>query len=279
MKKTRLLITLLVMLVAASGYAQDSYREAVKQFVSANGQIDRMKSAFTTLNETFFKKTEGVDLNALTERYVKECLDDQVTDMVMPMMKERNLTEADLRTVSALLSTPEGKAFTDHQNEWNTELPTAMVGVMFEQAELLEDEGVVEKIAVNPDIPKSYETKFRNMMEVGKVKDMLLGFLDGFSEGAPNMPDKYKKWLEENFVTIALNCAYGIMTPEDIDYGTKLYSNESYLKTQDISGMKVADLQSTGVGLMSGYIDWMQAQGAQLSGTASLMKSMLEKKD
>jgi len=29
MKKTRLLIAMLVMLIAASGYAQDSYREAV----------------------------------------------------------------------------------------------------------------------------------------------------------------------------------------------------------------------------------------------------------
>ena len=279
MKKSRLLIALLVMLVAASGYAQDSYREAVKQFVSANGQIDRMKSAFTTLNETFFKKTEGVDLNVLTERYVKECLDDQVTDMVMPMMKERNLTEADLRTVTALLSTPEGKVFTDHQNEWNMELPSAMIGAMAEQAGMFEDGSVAEKVAVNPDIDAGYEAKFRKMMEVGKVKEMVMGFWEGFKEGAPNMPETFKNWFEENFVTIALNSAYGIITPEDIDYGTKLYSNESYLKTQDISGMKVADLQSTGVGLMSGYIDWMQAQGAQLSSTATLMKSMLENKD
>ena len=213
MKKTRFIIAMLVMLVAASGYAQDSYREAVKQFVVANGQIDRMKSAFATLNETFFKKTEGVDLNALTERYAKECLDDQVTDMMIPMMKDRNLTEADLRTVTSLLSTPEGKVFTDHQNEWNNELPSAFIGVMFDQASLLEDGGAVDKVTVNPDIPESYESKFRNMMEVGKVKDMLMDFWDGFKEGAPNMPETFKNWFEENFVTIALNCAYGIMTP------------------------------------------------------------------
>lgn len=277
MKKTKLLIALLVMLVAASSYAQDSYRETVKQFVSANGQIDRMQSAFTTMNETFFKKTEGVDLNALTERYVKERLNDQMTDLVLPMMKERNVTEADLRTVTALLSTPEGKLFTAHQNEWNTELPGTMVGIMFEKADMLEDGG---NVTVNPDIPADYVAKFRNMMEVGKFKDTFKDLLNGIEEGTQNMlPDSFKKWLEENIVTIALNSAYGIMTPEDIDYGTMLYSNESYLKTQIVSGMKIGDIQSTGMDLMAGYIDWMESQGAQLSGTASLMKSMLEKKD
>ena len=277
MKKTKLLIALLVMLVAASSYAQDSYRETVKQFVLANGQLDRMQSAITTMNETFFKKTEGVDLNALTERYVKERLNDQMTDLVLPMMKERNVTEADLRTVTALLSTPEGKLFTAHQNEWNTELPGTMVGIMFEKADMLEDGG---NVTVNPDIPADYVAKFRNMMEVGKFKDTFKDLLNGIEEGTQNMlPDSFKKWFEENIVTIALNSAYGIMTPEDIDYGTMLCSNESYLRIQNVSGVKLDDIKSTGMDLMVGYIDWMESQGAQLSGTASLMKSMLEKKD
>ena len=38
MNKTRLLIALLVMLVAASGYAQDSYRQAVKDYMAVNSQ-------------------------------------------------------------------------------------------------------------------------------------------------------------------------------------------------------------------------------------------------
>ena len=277
MKKARLLVALVLMLIAASSYAQDSYRETVKQFVLANGQLDRMQSAITTMNETFFKKTEGVDLNALTERYVKERLNDQMTDLVLPMMKERNVTEADLRTVTALLSTPEGKLFTAHQNEWNTELPGTMVGIMFEKADMLEDGG---NVTVNPDIPADYVAKFRNMMEVGKFKDTFKDLLNGIEEGTQNMlPDSFKKWFEENIVTIALNSAYGIMTPEDIDYGTMLCSNESYLRIQNVSGVKLDDIKSTGMDLMVGYIDWMESQGAQLSGTASLMKSMLEKKD
>ena len=45
MKKTRSIIALLVMLVAASGYAQDSYREAVKEYgVIFNDNVNRMDS-------------------------------------------------------------------------------------------------------------------------------------------------------------------------------------------------------------------------------------------
>lgn len=266
------------MFVAASGFAQDSYREAVKQFILANGQIDRMKSLFTQLNESFFKTTDGVDLNALAERYVMECLDDQLTDLALPMMKERNLTEADLRTVSALLTTPQGKLFTEHQNEWNMELPAAMVGAMVEQASMFEDGAAAENVAVNSDIDADYAAKFRNMMEVGKVKDMVMDFWDGFKEGAPNMPETFKNWFEENFVTIAMNSAFGIMTPEDIEYGTKLFSNESYLKTQDISNMKLEGMQNMGTEMIGAYLDWMEAQGAELSGNATLMKMLLQKK-
>ena len=228
MKKSRFFIALLVMFVAASGFAQDSYREALKEYISLNGQADRTKTSFMTLTESFFKKTDGVDLNALTERYIKECLDEQVADMMIPIMKERNVTEADLREVISLLSTPQGKAFTEHQNEWNIELPAALIGAMVEQASMFEDGAAVENVAVNPEIDADYAAKFRNMMEVGKVKDMFMGFWDGFKEGAPNMPETFKNWFEENFITITMNSAFGIMTPEDIEYGTKLFSNELF---------------------------------------------------
>ena len=266
------------MFVAASGFAQDSYREALKEYISLNGQADRTKTSFMTLTESFFKKTDGVDLNALTERYIKECLDEQVADMMIPIMKERNVTEADLREVISLLSTPQGKAFTEHQNEWNIELPAALIGAMVEQASMFEDGAAVENVAVNPEIDADYAAKFRNMMEVGKVKDMFMGFWDGFKEGAPNMPETFKNWFEENFITITMNSAFGIMTPEDIEYGTKLFSNESYLKTQDVSNIKLEGLQNIGTEMIGAYLDWMEAQGAELSGNATLMKMLLQKK-
>ena len=39
MKKPRLLIAMVVMLIAASGYAQDSYRQTAKDYLTAVGQF------------------------------------------------------------------------------------------------------------------------------------------------------------------------------------------------------------------------------------------------
>lgn len=271
---------MLVMFVAASGFAQDSYRDAVKGYILANGQMEKMKTLFSGLKDTFFNPTEGVDLDALTNRYIDECLCDQLADMVMPMMKIRDLTEDDLRTVSALISTPEGKSFIEHQNEWNMEMAPSLVATLIEQGEMFKDGGVAENVAVNPDIDPVYEAKFRKMIETGKVTDMLTDFWNGFKEGSFNLPDSYQNWLKDNFVTIALNTAYGIMSLEDIDYGTMLYSNESYAKTQKMSGvdMDVENIQSMGVGLISAYCDWMESQGVELSGSANMMKMLMDEK-
>ena len=59
MKKTRFLIALLMVLVAASGYAQDSYREAVKDYLTAIGQFEKTKSLLADM-KTLFKKSNQV---------------------------------------------------------------------------------------------------------------------------------------------------------------------------------------------------------------------------
>lgn len=50
MKKIRLLTTLLVMLLAASAYSQDSYRQAVKDFMAATDQVEHAKSLISTIS-------------------------------------------------------------------------------------------------------------------------------------------------------------------------------------------------------------------------------------
>ena len=53
MKKTRLLVALLVMLVAASAYAQDSYRQAVKDYLAATDQFEKTKSLMSDMRLLF----------------------------------------------------------------------------------------------------------------------------------------------------------------------------------------------------------------------------------
>ena len=58
MKKARLLIALLVMLFAASGFAQDSYREAIEDYLLQSGQFEKAKSVISDMSLLFVKTAQ-----------------------------------------------------------------------------------------------------------------------------------------------------------------------------------------------------------------------------
>ena len=261
------------------GYAQDSYREALKEHLSLSDQYDDMKKALNDLNNSFIEQSDNVDLEQLTERYLKECFIDHLADMVEPMMKERGVTEADLKTVSAMHSTSEGKTFLAHRHEANKKFKE-----MLPEAPSFESSEEVAKIPVNPDIDAEYAAKFKKMMEVSDIKQQMLKLIDGF------FPQKLiedldetkevaniKSWIDENLTTAFLNSAYGTLTPEDLDYGTMLYSNESYRKitTMSLSGMNMLSAMGQFAQIMVKYLDWMESQGAQLSERAKGLKYLM----
>lgn len=279
MKKSRLLIALLVMLVAASGYAQDSYREAVKQYLLYLGPDNQMKTALCEMKDAFFVPSGNVDLDLLTERYIKEVMIDQMTDMTETMMKERNVTEVDLRTVNAMVAPPEFQTFLSHQNEWDEKITL----ISNESISLLKDGGEPENVQVNPDIDSDYAAKFQKMWKESGILEKSLGLYDRISLGeiTEEMAQlgKYKTWLADNLGTIALNAAYGTLTLEDFDLGMKLYTNESYRRVTDTSDMNVFSVIGPAAELLMNYLDWMESQGAQPNSkfqSIKMLKSLMQ---
>ena len=108
MKTTRFLFAMLVMLVAASGYAQDSYREAVKQYLNVDDKFERLKPVISIF-KVLFVNDDKVDLDQLSERYLNEQLVDDYLEILIPPLQAQNITEADLQEVYSLLSTPQGR--------------------------------------------------------------------------------------------------------------------------------------------------------------------------
>ena len=279
MKKSRLLIALLVMLVAASGYAQDSYREAVKQYLLYLGPDNQMKTALCEMKDAFFVPSGNVDLDLLTERYIKEVMIDQMTDMTETMMKERNVTEVDLRTVNAMVAPPEFQTFLSHQNEWDEKITL----ISDESISLLKDGGEPENVQVNPDIDPDYAAKFQKMWKESGILEKSIGLYDRISLGEMTEEmaqlGKYKTWLADNLGTIALNAAYGTLTLEDFDLGMKLYTNESYRKVTDTSDMNVFSVIGPATELIMNYLDWMESQGAQPNSkfqSIKMLKSLMQ---
>ncbi len=279
MKKSRLLIAVLVMLVAASGYAQDSYREAVKQYLLYLGPDNQMKTALCEMKDAFFVPSGNVDLDLLTERYIKEVMIDQMTDMTETMMKERNVTEVDLRTVNAMVAPPEFQTFLSHQNEWDEKITL----ISNESISLLKDGGEPENVQVNPDIDPDYAAKFQKMWKESGILEKSIGLYDRISLGEMTEEmaqlGKYKTWLADNLGTIALNAAYGTLTLEDFDLGMKLYTNESYRRVTDTSDMNVFSVIGPAAELLMNYLDWMESQGAQPNSkfqSIKMLKSLMQ---
>ncbi len=276
MKKARLLIALLVMLVAASGYAQDSYRDAIKEYLSFFGKNIQMENSLREINGIVFMQNDKVDLEMLTERYIHEVYEDQMADVVEPMMKERDVTEADLKTITAMATTPEGQTYLAHENEWNEKLSEVSGEYM---SQLLEG-GKPEKLQVNPDIDAVYAAKFQKLWKDCGIEEKTIRILDGAFTGATSSAGKLKTFTD-NIGTMALNAAYGSMTLEDFDFGMKLYSNESFRKATDTSDMNFYSLMGKGALIVMKYLDWMESQGAQPNEklqSFKMLKSLMESK-
>lgn len=280
MKKSRLIITMLVMLVAVCGYAQDSYREAIKEYFRLNGQIGQVESALKALHGPLFDDSGNVDLDQLTDRYIKENLSDLFAGGIESNMKERNVTEADLREVIELLSTPAGKAYNEHQQAWIDKIKEELPSVMLQNMGQIMYGDTSNPIQPKADIDAGYIKKFKEVMGSSIVES----FMNAFDMTTPatklvqlpeGLKDGLQKWMNANMPTMMMNCAYGTITIDDLDFAAMLSSNEAYRKVQDFSRFNFNEVDML-PDMLSNYINWMQSQGAVVrSGASDIIKMVL----
>ncbi len=76
---------------------------------------------------------------------------------------------------------------------------------------------------------------------------------------------KFTKFMEDNVQTIYLNQSYGIMTTDDLKFGTKLNKTEAWKHMMKSSTDMMQDPQSLGMGIVMAYISWLQEQGVKLN--------------
>ena len=282
MKKTRLLFALLVMLVAASGYAQDTYREAVKQYLNVDEKFERSK-AIIPFFKMMFVSDGKVNLDQLNERYLKEQLADDYAESLIPILQAQNITEADLQEVYSLLSTPQGKTYAAHKAEWESELSSEFTSLMLEAVLDMEPEGEfnLEPIQPDADIDAAYAAKMTKLLDdMSLVSKMIKELEEPSSDGSEDeMDPKIIDWFKDNMPVIALNMAYGTLTDEDLDFGQLLFTKESYRKVMDVfNNTKV--VEENVAALFTKYFDWMQAQGATVKegpdAVGGLFKGLLD---
>ena len=286
MKKSRLLIAVLAMLVAASGFAQDCYREAVKEYMAMSSQVDwnnywNSLDSVLKADNTLWFESGNVDLNQLTERYFKEGVMDYMTDFMCAKIKELGVTEAGLREYMSLMSTPEGQAYKEHMAQWVEAIKrdtTAFNGLdSLDSLKIMAGE-YPDPIQVKAGIDPGYVEKYNKVMGADMAKYMqdlfdqyfnfftmmLGGMSDEMSDEMKDMQKRFdgmKNWMTANIPTIALNNAYGIFTEDDLDFVAKTQSLEIH-KLIGLLPMNPGEMMSMGQGIMKKYIEWMEDHGA-----------------
>ena len=278
---SKFLVTLLISLTAVCGYAQDSYREAIKEFFRLNGQIGQIESALKSLNGPLFDDSGNVDLNQLTDRYIQERMSDLFAGGMESKMKERNVTEADLREVMELLSTPAGKAYNEHQQAWIDKIKEELPSVMLQNLGQIMYGDTSNPIQPKADIDAGYMKKFKEVMGSGIVESFMNAFdmttpTTKFVQLPEGLKDGLQKWLKDNMPTMMMNCAYGTITIDDLDFAEMLGSQESYRKVQDFSRFNINETYMV-PDMLSNYINWMQNQGAVVrSGASDIIKMIFD---
>ena len=265
------------MLVAASGYAQDSYREALKDYlaVSRKSVSEKMLTSFKQLNaSSVFEQKEGVDLDGMAARYVNDRLGDLMADAIESAMRE-TVTEDDLRTVIALMNTPEGKTLTEHFDAWSDQLKEDISNEIRQKYDPSKPGKAMAPVVPKVEIPDSYDQKFMQYMEnTHGVEQSISAYNQAASSmnqmfvkivGSEMPMNELRNWLQGNITTLAMNSAYGILTTEDMDYSANLFTNDSYHRVVN-SSLKLTDNYiQKGMVFVLDYVDWMGKQGVSLS--------------
>ena len=275
MKKTRFLIALLVVLVAASGYAQDSYRQAVKDYWSpcVKGHLNQLDSVFKSTNGIWFQ-SGNLDLNQLANRYLEERLMDYMTDLFLPKVKELGVSEAALRENAALWSTPAGKTYLEHLQQLTEVLKVDLASLIDLDNLKIKNGDTSDPVQIKADIDAGYVAKYKKVME-GDLINVVEGSFDQYSNLATMIfKDKsdeladlqnkiagLKAWSTANLPAMTINAAYGIITEDDLDFVTKLQSLDTH-KLLGLIPMSNVDLMSMGSGIMMDYLEWMENHGA-----------------
>lgn len=283
MKKTRLFVALLLMLVAASGYAQDSYRQAVKDYMKAVNQLEKEKAYISSMS-MMFDRDGKVDIDQLTKRYLGEQYENDMIDFYVFAYKEQGITEADLRELSSLLTTPEFETLTAHSKSWMMEYASYMMTPFVEQMKVLQEpmepgeylDKVKDYVSFldspvqpRPEIDAAYADKFNQVMlgspAVKQIMNMMLNRLDEKDPELQESSKKVKDWMTKNVPVLLLNFAYGNLTDEDLDYAAKLQANETYSKflNFDLSSIDMEKYYNKHPYFK--YMNWMKEQGVKTS--------------
>lgn len=271
MRTRRFILLLVVLMTVFSGMAQDSYTQLIKTYIALSPHdhtIGKIREAFTRLNGVMFEPSSDID--GLMNRYLDELIEDGFIPILQKSFQEGGVTEADLNEAILLLSTPESKTMVQHNVQLSSIIETSFKDELMKVIDVVDKGGIPDALQLSSDIDENYRSKFKRYNDAAGMDKMLIaGFESGYGVMNAVAPEGVTKWLNENAETMLMNACYGVITEEDLDRGVEVFSNASFAKIMNsaMSSVVNKEFMTFGMTTVSGYIDWMTAQGAKITET------------
>ena len=265
----KVFITLVLLAATFAAQAQNSYFDALKAYMQACpsalvGVGEKMGEALKLMNNEIIEDYNGTTSEQLVNKYMEEQFLDDMIDKVMIPVVQKNATIAEIKELTAAMSTQAGRTFQEHQKKLNQN--TGIEELSIEVMQTIMAGNSPKPVAVKSGIPQSYVNLYGQFFKVSDLQSMVgqMANMFGDKKDTPEVK-KFTKFMEDNVQTIYLNMSYGIMTADDLKFGTKVYKTEAWKHMMKSSTDMMQDPQSLGMGIVMAYISWLQEQGVTLT--------------
>ena len=265
----KVLFTMVLLATTFVAQAQNSYFDALKAYMQACpsalvGMDEKMGEALKLINQNLITDYNGMTSEQLVNKYMKDqFIDDMLTEMMIPVV-EKNATIAEIKEVTAAMSTPAGRTYQEHQKKLNSQSKVIEELSMEVMQDIMAGNSP-KPVAVKSGIPQSYVNLYGQFFKVSELQSTIAPMANAFGD-KKDTPEvkKFIKYMEDNVHTIYLNMSYGIMTTDDLKFGTKLYKTEAWKHMMKSTTDMMQDSQSTALKIVLAYIRWLEAQGVKL---------------
>lgn len=265
----KVLFTVILLATTFAAQAQNNYHDAMKAYMKACpsalvGMDEKMGEALKLVNQNLIKDYNGMTSEQLVNKYMKDqFIDDMLTEMMIPVV-EKNATIAEIKELTAAMSTPAGRTYQEHQKKLNSQNKVIEELCMEVMQDIMAGNSP-KPVAVKSGIPQSYVNLYGQFFKLSELQSTIAPMANAFGD-KKDTPEvkKFIKFMDDNVQTIYLNLSYGIMTTNDLKFGTKLYKTEAWKHMMKTTTDMMQDPQSTALKIVLAYMSWLQEQGVEL---------------
>lgn len=265
----KVLFTVILLATTFAAQAQNNYHDAMKAYMKACpsalvGMDEKMGEALKLVNQNLIKDYNGMTSEQLVNKYMKDqFIDDMLTEMMIPVV-EKNATIAEIKELTAAMSTPAGRTYQEHQKKLNSQNKVIEELCMEVMQDIMAGNSP-KPVAVKSGIPQSYVNLYGQFFKLSELQSTIAPMANAFGDKKDTPEVKqFIKYMEDNVQTIYLNMSYGIMTADDLKFGTKVYKTEAWKHMMKATTEMMQDAQTVGLKVITAYMSWLQEQGVKI---------------